>query len=204
MPVAPLAADYDGDGLFDLIVGKANGRIALALNKGTKTEPKFDAPVELRGEKYFTDKINLPDGWNFDVGNDRGNLYAYLSVDAKETSPGGGKVLKTGFVPSPNKVFKMTTLSVNGKDEPDYFRYWRDEWVPTDVHWAGYNRMADAFLVRQNLPELKIGTTYKLTFKVKGKGITDGVCTVAYLGAAENVATKFQKNDRGGVKAAEG
>jgi len=35
---------------------------------------------------------------------------------------------------------------------------------------------------------------------VKGKGITDGVATVAYLGAAENVATKFVKNDRGGVK----
>jgi len=200
MPVAPLAADYDGDGLFDLLIGKANGRISLALNKGTKTEPKFDTPIEIRGEKLFTDKMNLPGQWTFDVGNDRGNLYAYCSVDTGQTSPGGGKVLKTGYYPSPNKVFKLTTLSVNGKDEPDYFRYWRDEWVPTDVHWAGYNRPADEFLVRQSLGTLKIGTTYKLTFNVKGKSITDGVCTVAYLGAAENTATKFQKNDRGGVK----
>jgi hypothetical protein len=197
---APHAADYNGDGLFDLIIGKSDGRVALALNKGSKGQPKFEMPVDLRGEKYFTDKINIPGGWQYDAGNDRGNLYAYFSVDPNQTSPGGGKVLKAGYFPSPNKVFKMTTLSVNGKEDVDFFRYWRDEWVPVDVHWAGYGRMADSFLLRQRLEELKIGTTYKLSFKVKGKQITDGVCTVAYLGAAENVATKFQRNERGGVK----
>ncbi|MDR3405564.1 MAG: VCBS repeat-containing protein [Chthoniobacter sp.] len=201
MPIAPHAADYNGDGLFDLIIGKSNGRISLALNKGTKTQPKFDTAVEMRGEKYFKEKINLPGDWTFDIGHDRGNLYAFLHVDANEASPGGGKVLKAGYFPSPNKVFKMQSLAVNGKDDLDYFRYWREEWVPVDVRWAGWNRMADAFLMRQNLPELKIGTTYKLTFKVKGKGITDGACTVAYLGAAENVATKFVKNERGAAKA---
>jgi hypothetical protein len=201
MPVAPHAADYNGDGLFDLLIGQGNGRVSLALNKGSKTEPKFDAPVEMRGEKYFKEKINLPGDWNMDAGNDRGNLYAYISVDPKEASPGGGNVLKVGFFPSPNKVFKMVPLAVKGRDQDDFFRYWREEWVPVDVRWAGYERMADAFLMRQLLGELTIGTTYKLTFKVKGKGITDGVCTVAYLGAAENVATKFVRNDRGGAKA---
>ncbi len=200
-PIAPHAADFNGDGLFDLIIGKGNGRIALALNRGTKTEPKFDAPVELRGEKVFKEKINLPETWNFDVGNDRGNLYAFLSVDPNEASPDGGKVLKAGYFPSPNKVFKMTPLAVNGRDDAEFFHYWRDQWEPVDVHWAGYGRMADAFLMRQSLTGLTLGTTYKLTFKVKGKGITDGVCTVAYLGAVENVATKFQRDERGGVKA---
>lgn len=198
--VAPHAADYNGDGLFDLIMGKGNGRISLAINKGTPGQPKFDGEAEMRGEKYFKDKINIPKWWNIDIGHDRGNLYAYLQVDPNEASPNGGKVMKAGFFPSPNKVFKMVPLAVNGKDEEDFFRYWRDEWVPVDVHWAGWGRMADAFLMRQELGELKIGTTYKLSYKVKGKGITDGLCTVAYLGAAENVATKFQKNDRGGVK----
>ncbi|MEI9895409.1 MAG: VCBS repeat-containing protein [Chthoniobacter sp.] len=94
MAIAPHAADYNGDGLFDLIIGKSNGRIALSLNSGTKAEPKFGTATEMRGEKYFKEKINLPSEWNFDVGNDRGNLYAYLSVDANEASPGGGKVLK--------------------------------------------------------------------------------------------------------------
>jgi len=201
MPIAPHAADYDGDGLFDLIIGKSDGRIALALNKGSKIEPKFDAPVDLRGTKYFTDKINIPANWQYDAGNDRGNLYAYFSVDPNQTSPGGGKVLKVGYFPSPNKVFKMAPLAVNGREDTDFFRYWRDEWEPVDVRWAGYGRMADSFLLRQQLGELKIGATYKLSFKVKGQKITDGVCTVAYLGAAENVATKFQRNDRGGVKA---
>jgi hypothetical protein len=199
--VAPHAADFNGDGLFDLIIGKGNGRISLAINKGTKGEPKFESAVEMRGEKYFKEKINTPGKWDIDEGHERGNLYAYVSVDPNEASPGGGKVLKAGFFPSPNKVFKMVPIGINGRDEPDFFRYWREEWVPVTVRWAGWTRMADMFLMRQNLPELKIGTTYKLTFKVKGKGITEGVCTVAYLGAAENVAKKFSRNDRGGVKA---
>jgi hypothetical protein len=36
------------------------------------------APVELRGEKYFKEKINLPGQWDIDVGNDRGNLIAMV------------------------------------------------------------------------------------------------------------------------------
>ena len=43
--------DLNGDGLFDLVVGKTNGRIAVALNTGTKTEPKFGAPAELKGDR---------------------------------------------------------------------------------------------------------------------------------------------------------
>ncbi|MDW7674358.1 MAG: VCBS repeat-containing protein [Bacillota bacterium] len=38
---APLVYDYDGDGLFDLLVGNWLGRVQLYLNKGSKTEPKL-------------------------------------------------------------------------------------------------------------------------------------------------------------------
>jgi hypothetical protein len=40
-----------------------------------------------------------------------------------------------------------------------------------------------------------------LSFKVKGVGIDGGICTLAYLGAAENVPTKFKRGERGSVKA---
>jgi FG-GAP-like repeat len=196
MGVAPCAVDYNGDGLFDLLIGKANGRIALAINKGTRTEPKFDAPIELKGEKVFKEPLRIPSNWTLDAGNNRGNLYGYISV-AEEQSPGGGRILKAGFFPSPNKVFKMVPLSVDGHDSTDFFAYWRDEWVPIVAPWAGLTRAADAYCIRQQLGPLKTGTTYQLTFKTRGKGIQDGVCTVALLGAKENVATKFKRGDRG-------
>ena len=198
-PIAPHATDFDGDGLFDLLIGKANGRIAIALNKGTPTEPKFAAPVDLKGVGIWGTNIRLPDKWTVDPGTRRGNLYGYIGVE-EEASPGGGKVLKGGYFPSPNKVFKMVDLSVDGKDSSDFFRYWLDEWVPIDASWAGYSRPADHFVIRQNLPPLKTGTTYQLSFKVKGRTIQNGMATVAFLGANENTPTKFEKGERGSAK----
>jgi hypothetical protein len=199
MPAAPHACDFNGDGLFDLLIGKGNGRVAVAINKGTKTEPKFDAAVDLKGENLWSNNIRIPNKWTIDPGNNRGNLYAYTGV-GEEPSPGGGKILKSGYFPSPNKVFKMNELSVNGRDATDFFRYWAEQWEPMPATWAGWYQVADAFLIRQNLTPLKVGTTYQLTFKVKGVGIREGQATVAILGANENVATKFTRGERGSVK----
>jgi hypothetical protein len=198
-PIAPCAADYDGDGLFDLLIGKVNGRISLSLNKGSAKEPKFETPTELRGTNVWADNIRIPDKFTIDPGIRRGNLYGYIGV-GEEPSPTGGKVLVSGYFPSPNQIIKMVDLSVDGRDTSDYFRYWLDEWVPIDARWAGYSRPADHFVIRQLLTPLKVGTTYQLSFKVKGKTIQSGVATVAYLGANENKPTKFEKGERGSAK----
>jgi hypothetical protein len=198
--VAPHAADYDGDGLFDLLIGKANGRIALALNKGSTTEPKFEAPIELRGVGIWTNNIRIPAKWTMDPGTNRGNLYGYISVD-EAAGPTGGKVLKSGFFPSPNKTFKMVELAVDGSDYRDFFRYWLDEWRPMEAEWAGGGRAADSFVIRQLLTPLKTGIPYALTFMTRGKAIQDGIATVAYLGANEGKPTKFEKGERGSAKA---
>jgi len=199
--IAPYACDYNGDGLFDLLIGKVNGRIALALNKGSKSEPKFDAPKEIIGVDLMKDKVNSPESWTIDAGNSRANLYAYIAVDEKEASPGGGKVLKSGYYPSPNKVFKMSELGVDGKDTEDFFRYWYEVWYPINASWAGWVRPSNQFVLRQELGPLKPGGIYTLSFKVRGKAVQEGLATVAILGAAENVAKSFKKNERGAVKA---
>lgn len=195
-PIAPCAADYNGDGLFDLIIGKANGRVAVAINQGTKTEPKFGAPEDVKGVNLWDANIRVPATWTTDCGNNRGNLYAYTSV-SEETSPGGGKILKSGFFPSPNKVFKLTELGIDGEDTDDYFRYWYDEWYPIRAQWAGESRPTDMFIIRQDLAPLKVGTSYTISFKVRGRGIKDGACTVAFLGANENKPTKFAATGTG-------
>ena len=195
-PVAPVAADYNGDGMFDLIIGKGNGRVAVSVNAGQKGEPKFGPAVDIVGANLWSDNIRKPSSWTLDAGNNRGNLYAYISV-SDEPSPGGGKILKAGYFPSPNKVFKLSELSVNGSDEDDYFRYWYDEWYPIPAHWAGESRPTDMFLLRQDLAALKVGSTYTLSFKARGKGIVNGQCTVAFLGANENKPTKFAASGTG-------
>lgn len=194
--IAPFAADYNGDGLFDLIIGKANGRIAVAINSGTKTVPKFGAPTEIKGVNLWAGDVRPPAVWNYDAGLNRGNLYANLGV-TEEASPGGGRILKAGYSRTPNVVFKMDELSIDGRDATEYFGYWLDEWVPLQAPWAGENRATNAFLIRQLLTPLKVGKTYHLSFKVRGRGIQNGLCTIAFLGANENKPSKFVKSERG-------
>src|SRR4029453_18742306 len=43
----PFVADWDGDGLADLIVGSGDGSVSLYRNTGTAKAPKLAAPVKL-------------------------------------------------------------------------------------------------------------------------------------------------------------
>lgn len=60
----PVAADFNQDGLPDLIVGDAYGKVRYFENKGTKTEPVFAAPVLLddRRSRLYLSALD----WNGD------------------------------------------------------------------------------------------------------------------------------------------
>ncbi|MDX2080945.1 MAG: VCBS repeat-containing protein [Terrimicrobiaceae bacterium] len=106
--IATLAAgDFNGDGLFDLVFGKSNGKVAMALNTGSKTAPKFSTPTEVKGQAGTT-PFNLPSGWEVDFGLARGNFNGFVSVvkaeEDDQAQPFEGKAaLKAGYVPSINK-----------------------------------------------------------------------------------------------------
>jgi len=44
---APCVADWDGDGVLDLLVGSGSGQVVWHRNLGTKNEPRFGAPAVL-------------------------------------------------------------------------------------------------------------------------------------------------------------
>jgi hypothetical protein len=194
--VAPHACDYNGDGLFDLLLGKANGHIAVALNIGTKTEPKFGPATDISGTNLWSNDLRFPTSWTVDSGSNRGNLYAYTSVQ-DATGPGGGRVLRSAYFPSPNKVIKMVPLIVDGLDSVDFFRYNWDQWYAMPANWSAGGRVTNSFVIRQTLTPLKVGGNYTLSFAMKGAGIRDGWATVGYLGANENTPTKFTVSGRG-------
>lgn len=194
--VAPCAVDFNGDGLFDLLLGLSDGRVLVALNTGTKTEPKFGKPVEVQGEDLWKQDINLPESWTVDAGTPRGNIYGVVSV-TNEASPGGGKVLKMGYLPSPNKVFKLVHPAVAGRNTPDFFRNYVGIWYAMNAIRGSEYKPSNFFTVRQEIQNLKVGGSYTLSFKVRGAHINEGSASVAMLGVKQVTPIKVQKKERG-------
>jgi len=190
--------DFNGDGLFDIVVGKSNGRVALALNKGTKTEPKFDAPVELKGTTG-TAPMAMPSGWDVDYGMRRGNMLAYVTVVNETTDPAarpveGKSALKVGYSPSHNTVMSVPNLSLPAF--PDFKLNTPLNFTSTaeDLMRGASSRM---FMLRQvGRFRLKNNANYTFSMRVKGKA-NEGEVLIAYSGVKELGPEKIVRGDRG-------
>ena len=147
---APYAADFNGDGLFDLIFGLPNGRIGVALNTGTKGNPSFGPVQELKGVDRLGRNVRRPPGWTADSWPDLGNALAYFSVvsaqdDPASQPPEGKYCLKAGYWPMVGQAFLMPSGGMPGGSRH--------------------------FTLRHAQILLKQNKTYHLSFKVKGTGM---------------------------------
>jgi len=196
--LTPCIVDYNGDGLFDLVFGKSNGKIAIPLNSGSKTEPKFGAPVEVKGSAV-TPAFNSPSGRECDFGLDRGNFHGFFSVakeaDDPEARPAEGVAcLKAGYIPSPNTIMPVPT-----RYSPAFGKTWSDyawDWI-TRVRRDGSSNFFSA--VQSGRSPLKTGTSYIFSMKVKGNKVNAAAAGIYYHGYKKLSEEKIERGDRGSV-----
>jgi hypothetical protein len=187
------AADYNGDGLFDLVFGKRSGRVAMAINQGTATQPKFKPPEDVKvedEEKPFF----VPSEWDVDFGYGRGNYGGYItavkndpanpSATTSEKPPEGSAFLEAGY----------SKLDYKGMPQPVAPK-------PVEKHPAFINTPNIFTFMQKIETPLKVGKTYVLSFKVKGAQINNGRANLIYSGSKElGTGNVISRGERGDVK----
>jgi len=151
----PCVTDYNGDGLPDILIASpSDGRIKVAINKGTKSAPDLATLVNIKAEdsllryRVASDWVDTTDINN--VGNLNAiNQYGIVEVVDTEIDPGsnpaeGKFAMKIHFPKPPMKYFMNNTLV-----KPD-------ERVITLTPVS---------------PSVILGKNYELSFKVKGKNM---------------------------------
>ncbi len=177
--VAPYAADFNGDGLFDLIMGLPNGHIAVALNTGTKGHPAFGPLQDLRGEDVLGRNVKPPKNWSVNTFSIYGNALAYFTVvdatdDPASKPPEGSHCLKASYWQVPSETF-----AIPAEGAPGALKHF----VLTSA--------------RMNLEQNK---TYLVSFKVKNSGMKD--LHYGFNGRFMGVppTTKVERGERGELK----
>jgi hypothetical protein len=183
------AADYNGDGLIDLIIGLPSGHLAVSLNTGTKTQPSFGPIQEIKGVDRLGRNIQRPEnmpgenarksvGWTTETSNYYGNALSYFTVvsaqeDPASAPPEGTHCLKAGYWPENGVTFPMPATGI-----PGTFRH---------------------FMLQYRGLDLNIGKTCHVSFKVKGTGMERlrWEYWARFYGYPDLV---MEKNERGGVK----
>lgn len=219
--IAPCVADLNGDGLFDIIVGKANGRISVSYNIGTKEEPKFGNPVELKGEDLWNRSMAaIPGGWDIDFGKYRGNFFGYVTVVKESTDPKAAPIpernvaLKASYHQPTNKILRFQYLNTfPGAAEAAKTAGAAQKFNQIPEHRGGGRLFTSAesgmhsdpncLILRKVLEagEVKSGVNYNFSFKVKGSSVTKALWHMAHIGYGHRQAAVItQRKDQRGVQ----
>ena len=200
------AGDLTGDSLPDLVVGRNNGRLAWARNEGSKEQPKFAGFNDLRGEARDPKIFRLPSQWDAAFGLGRGNFYAFADCVSASEDPSadprsGTRVLKLGYLASPNQVIARPTavvpavrgFNLASKDYGD------DAILRDSADSRTRGGASNLFLVRQMNLKLLIGRTYVLSFDVKGSRAANGRVVLGFRGFKQLGEDRITRGARGAV-----
>ena len=198
--------DLNGDGLFDLVVGKSNGRISWTANKGSKEAPKFDPPADLSGNKPVPPAWSLPSQWDVDTSTSRGNFLAYAtSVTTEEDNTAqpinGTRALKFGFASSANAGLPRPNLALpasrdfDRRGEGDN----NDALFRSSAEQRGAGAPSNFFVLRQPV-QLEIGKTYTLSFQAKGNKVGNAGYTLGWRGFKQLGEDRLVRGERGAVQ----
>jgi len=183
------AADLNNNGLVDLVVGRSNGQLAWARNQGSREEPRFNEVQELRGEAPNPKTFRLPSNWDAEFGLARGNFYGFAdsvssSEDGSADPRSGSRVLKFGFLSSPNRIIPRPSanfpaqrgFSLVGRDLGE------DHLLRSSSRDRARGGPANLFILRQQNIVLQPGKTYTLSFDVKGSQVSDARVVFGWRG----------------------
>jgi len=182
-------ADFNGDGLFDIIFGKRSGKVSLSLNEGTKTQPKFSNVTDIVVED-INPKLYTPDGdtnytFKLDSGDSRGNIGGFFaSIKSENTptpsennaipsaihvsAPDGKYFAHAGYANFANKVMPVPKPISRGRVTSGTRTL-----IPPNTYILNYN--FESF-PQDNINATKLipGKTYELSFKVRGNQLSNG------------------------------
>jgi hypothetical protein len=156
--------DFNGDKLFDIVVGKPNGRLAIALNSGTATEPKFAALNDIKLDTTSVD-IAKPASWMLQLGESSGNVGAFGGVVKADAVPGiqpveGSSFLHLGYTNKKNAVM-----------DPPAFRISKTKDTDAQSFTPG------TFVIQGPVP-FKAGKKYSFSFSARGNRVKNAKINV--------------------------
>ena len=182
------SADFNGDGLFDLIFGKRNGRIALAINNGQLGHPKFAQPSEIKSAAP-PDPLFAPSGWQISTGWDRGNFLSFATAAKADPAAAiqpteGNSCLIVGYTQT------------------------KDSFMPIPAMPRPAMRDTETMIFSPNLFEvsqtintpLLVGKTYVLSFKSRGSQVSSATATLEFRGFKQLGEDRIIRGERGAVK----
>ncbi len=156
--IAPAVGDFNGDGKFDILLGRPNGSITVAINSGTPQQPKFDNPKPVKATDVTVNSMR-PSDWEVDDKADSGVALMNFDVvkgDDANPAASGTAALKISYCRPLNKhfTFPPNNIPLASTTQKGPQTTMVNPSVPT--------------IQRKDIP-VEIGKTYDVTFKHRGK-----------------------------------